>query len=207
MLSAHEVAKWFIYNNPELASGFIDENTKVNKLLYFSNLMYQCVTDSQLISDDFVAFPNGPVVYSVYRDYRYHGLNALPIQSPVVDEEQRKILEIVNFVYGNLTTKELVEESHSHSLWKNVKNLIPNNPLISFGEVEPELIYYYQALYKTYSGIDFSKIVKEKICDNIYYYFKDSFEMSDDIVERLSSFEKCDEPKFLEMIDGELVMS
>lgn len=46
MLTAHKVAKWFIFHNPELASGFIDENIKVNKLLYFSNLMYICVEKS-----------------------------------------------------------------------------------------------------------------------------------------------------------------
>ena len=39
-LNTHEVAKWFIYNNPELAYGYLDENVKLNKLLYFSNLMF-----------------------------------------------------------------------------------------------------------------------------------------------------------------------
>ena len=53
MLTAHEAAKWFIFNNPDLASGYIDENTKVNKLLYFSNLMYKCVEGDRLISDEF----------------------------------------------------------------------------------------------------------------------------------------------------------
>ena len=30
-LSAHEVAKWFIYNNRQLANGYLDENVKLNK--------------------------------------------------------------------------------------------------------------------------------------------------------------------------------
>ncbi len=207
MLTAHEVSKWFIYNNPELASGFIDENTKVNKLLYFSNLMYKCVEDERLISDDFVAFPNGPVVYSVYRDYRYNGLSALPLQCPFIEGVQRKVLEIVNFVYGNYTTQELVDESHTHTLWKKVKQMIPNNPIISFDNIEPDLILYYQSLFSTYSKMDFSKIHKEKICGNVYYYDKDSFEMTDEIIDKLSMFDKFEEPKFLEMVDGELVVS
>lgn len=207
MLTAHEVAKWFIFKNPELASGYIDENTKVNKLLYFSNLMYKCVEKDSLISDEFVAFPNGPVVYSVYRDYRYHGLSALPSQSPVIEGVQKKILEIINFVYGNYSTKELVDESHTHSQWKSVKHLIPNNPTIDFDEVDPDLISYYQALFSTYSEVDFSRIAKEKICGNVYYYYKDTFEMTDEIIDKLSSFERFEEPKFLEMIDGELVVS
>lgn len=63
MLSGNEVARWFIFHNPELASGYIDENTKINKLLYFSNLMYYCIHNEYLIKDEFVAFPNGPVVF------------------------------------------------------------------------------------------------------------------------------------------------
>lgn len=207
MLTAHEVAKWFIFNNPELASGFIDENTKVNKLLYFSNLMYRCVENKKLISDDFVAFPNGPVVYSVYRDYRYNSLSTLPMESPVIEGVQKKILEIINFVYGNYSTKELVEESHTHSQWRDVEHLIPNNPKINFDKVDEELAAYYRALFSTYSELDFSKIGKEKICGNVYYFYKESFNMTDEVIEKLSAFELFDEPKFIEMVDGELVMS
>ena len=55
--------------------------------------------------------------------------------------------------------------------------------------------------------MDFSKLIKDKINNNVYYYFKDSFDMTDEIIEKLSTFDKYDEPKFLEMIDGELVVS
>lgn len=207
MLSGNEVAKWFIFHNPELASGYIDENTKINKLLYFSNLMYYCINNKNLINEDFIAFPNGPVVFSVYRDYRYNGLNSLPQQIITPTEIQLKILNIINFIYGNASTDELVNESHTHSLWKDVQHLIPNNPKIEFKNVEPELVAYNKALYNTYADIDFSNIVKEKIKNNIYYYFKDSFDMTDEIIDKLSTFDKYDEPKFLEIIDGELVVS
>ena len=39
MITGNVTAKWFIFHNPELASGYIDENIKVNKLVYFSKLM------------------------------------------------------------------------------------------------------------------------------------------------------------------------
>lgn len=207
MLSGNDVAKWFIFHNPELASGYIDENTKINKLLYFSNLMHYCINNENLISEDFIAFPNGPVIFSVYRDYRYNGLNSLPQQIITPTEFQLKILNIINFIYGNASTDELVNESHTHSLWKDVQHFIPNNPKIEFKNVEPELVAYNKALYNTYADIDFSNIVKEKIKNNIYYYFKDSFDMTDEIIDKLSTFDKYDEPKFLEIIDGELVVS
>lgn len=207
MLNAEETAKWFIYHNPELASGYIDANTKVNKLLYFANLMYRCVHNENLINEDFIAFPNGPVVFSVYRDYRYNGLNRILSNVSIPDERQLKVLNIVNFVYGNTSTKELVEESHTHSLWKRVEKYIPNNPRIDFGDIEEDLIEYNKALYRTYADMDSSQLIKEQINGNIYYYYKNSFEMTDDIIERLSILEQCDEARFLEIIDGELVMS
>lgn len=206
-MTGSEVVKWFIFHNPELASGYIDENTKINKLVYLSNLMYRCVHKADLIQDEFVAFPNGPVIYSVYRDYRYNGLNKLPKSILQLDVEQEKILNIINFIYGDMPVEKLVEESHSHSLWKNVQHLIPGNPKIDFDDIDAELVEYNQNLYSTYSEIEFSKLKKEKIKGNIYYYLKDSFNMAEDVIERLSSFDKYDEPKFLELIDGELVVS
>lgn len=207
MLSGKDITKWFIYHNPELASGYIDENTKINKLLYFSNLMYYCINKENLIDEEFVAFPNGPVIYSVYRDYRYNGLNSLPKEIITPNELQLKVLNIINFVYGNLSTDELVSESHSHSLWKDVSHLIPHNPRIDFQNIEPELVEYNIALYNAYADFDFSNIQKEKINNNIYYYFKDSFCMTEEIIEKLSRLNKNSEPQFLELVNGELVVS
>lgn len=39
MITGNVAAKWFIFHNPEFASGYIDENIKVNELVYFSKLM------------------------------------------------------------------------------------------------------------------------------------------------------------------------
>ncbi len=62
-------------------------------------------------------------------------------------------------------------------------------------------------MYRTYAEVDFGVLVEEKICGNIYYYLKDSFVMPDNIVENLSQLGRYGEPRFLEYIDGELVIS
>lgn len=207
MITGREVAEWFIYHNPHLASGYIDENTKINKLLYFSNLLYYCVTGDTLIDEEFIAFPNGPVVFSVYRDYRYNGLNQYPHQITRFSTDIEQILNIINFVYGNYSTKELVKETHEHSLWKEICHLIPNNPTINFQKVDPSLESFYKSIFDTYSNFDFSRLIKEKIGGNTYYYIKDNLEISDDIIEELSKFPESSEPHFLEIINGELVVS
>lgn len=191
-LNTHEVAKWFIYNNPELAYGYLDENVKLNKLLYFSNLMYYCVEKENLLDEEFIAFPKGPVIFSIYRDYRFNGLNIMPVSDGIknLENQQRQILNIISFVYGNKDANELVDETHKHLLWKDVSCFIPNNPQIDFSKTDSNLIHFFCALYNTYKDFDFSDIKKEKINGNIFYYSKSNFELTDDIIGELMHFEK-----------------
>lgn len=207
MVTGNDVAKWFISHNPELASGYIDENTKVNKLAYFSNLMYYCVHGTSFISDEFIAFPNGPVIFSIYRDYRYNGLNAIPSHLEPMEKEYEKVLNITNFIYGGYSVADLISESHTHNLWKDVEHLIPENPQIDFSTTDPALIEYNKSIYDAYSGIDFSRIRREKIGGNIYYYMDGELDITDDMVETLSAYRSNGEPKFIELIGGELVVS
>ncbi|MBQ9990105.1 MAG: DUF4065 domain-containing protein [Lachnospiraceae bacterium] len=209
LLNSHEVAKWFIYNNPSLASGYSDENIKLNKLLYFSSLMYYCIEEKMLLDESFVAFPKGPVIRSIYRDYRYNGLDRMPDSDSIqeMNERQRQVLYIINFVYGDRNASELIDESHEHSLWKDVESFIPNNPLIDFKYTEIELKEYYRSLFNMYKGFDFSDIKKDKINGNIFYYSKSTFEMTDEIMFKLSQLDKMSSPQYIELLDGELVFS
>lgn len=209
VLKSHDLAKWFIYNNPSLSSGYFDENAKLNKLLYFSALMYYCVKNEQLIDEPFVAFPKGPVIQSVYRDYRYNGLDKMPSNDNIInaDETQKQIVQIVNFIYSEKTASDLINETHEHNLWKDVSDYIPNNPIIDFSCIDESLSRYYVNLYDMYKNTDFSDLRKEKINGNVFYYSKKNLSMTDDVVSELSDMPKLDEAKFVEIIDGELVFS
>ena len=209
LLNGHEVAKWFIFNNHQLANGYIDGNIKLNKLLYFANLMFYCINRELLIEDDFVAFPKGPVIFSIYKDYRYNGLDEIPADDFVngINKEQEQILNIINFLYGNKDVNELVEISHSHNIWNEKKDLIPQNPIIEFDKISQEFIDYYNNLYNIYKDMDFSKIRMEKINGNIFYYDINNLEMNDKVVEQLLLYDKFDEPQFIEDVNGELVFS
>ena len=75
-MKAVDLAKWFIYKNPNLSRGYIDENTKLNKLVYFSNLMYYSLKNENLIEDNFEHWDHGPVVREIYKSYRYGDLSS-----------------------------------------------------------------------------------------------------------------------------------
>lgn len=209
VLKSHDLARWFIYNNPSLLSGYFDENAKLNKLLYFSALMYYCVKNEQLIDEPFIAFPKGPVIQSVYRDYRYNGLDKMPSSDDIIDadETQKQIVRIINFIYSEKTATDLINEMHEHNLWKDVSDYIPNNPVIDFSCIDESLSRYYVNLYEMYKTFDFSDLGKEKINGNIFYYSRKNMSMTDEIVSELSDMPNMYEPKFIEEIDGELVFS
>jgi len=209
ILNSHELARWFIFNNPSLASGYLDENVKLNKLLYFTALMYYCVRKEQLIDEPFIAFPKGPVLKSVYRDYRYNNLDKMPKNDDITeaDDVQKQIIYIINFIYSDRTATDLINETHEHNIWKAVSDYIPNNPIIDFSDVDESLSKYFVNLYDIYKSLDFSDLKKEKINGNVFYYSPRNLTLTDDIVSELSELPLINEPQFIENIDGELVFS
>lgn len=203
MYNAKDVARWFLFNNKELCSGDRSGNIKLNKLLYFSNLMNNVIKGENLIKENFEKWDNGPVIPSIYRDYRYHSLFENNVAEYNENCNNEIILKIVNFVYGDNSAEELVDESHKHSIWYELNK----NEYLDFSKIAKKEQLMMLNLYNLYKDIDIDNIAKEKILDNTYYYYKDEFDLTEDIVSELKKMEKMEYPVFLEKIDGELVMS
>lgn len=200
----NDLAKWFLYKNPALCAGYIDENTKLNKLLYFSYLMYYAVNDENLTEDTFEKWDNGPVSREIYKNYRYNNLsNYVDEKVEIQNKNVLKVLQIVNFVYSNKTARELSEETHNHSIWIDAGK----NENIDFSKISSKEKNLMKNLYEAYKNMDFDNISMEKIAGNIYYYDKTNLTISDDIVSKLEKMELRNDPMFIEDIEGELVFS
>ena len=208
MVEAKTVSKWFIKKNPYLASGYIDENTKLNKLLYFANLYSFAVNGETMMPDSFIAFPNGPVIFDIYKDYRYNELSRFPEEDIKIDEKYLKILNVINFVYGNMKKDDLVDLSHTHNVWNDVKERIPHNPRIVFENADKQLIEKCREIYKAYENVNFELLKKEVINGNVFYYYSDNIgTLTDSMIEELMTLPEDDEAHFIELIDGELIIS
>lgn len=203
-MKAKDLAKWFLSNNSSLINGYIDGNTKLNKLLYFSNLMYYSVLDKNLIEEDFERWDNGPVIKEIYKDYRYNGLcNKWNCNIKIKDKVVEQILRIINFVYGDMSAKRIADESHESSIWKNTGK----NQKINFKDIDINERTFMKNLYETYSCFDFENCGIEKINGNKYLYDKRNITITDELVLELEKIGYNNEPMFLEMVDGELVFS
>ena len=66
-----EIAEWFMKQDISGLDNTQDGNTKMQKLLFFSQLIYMCKNDENTMFDDeFSAFKNGMVLNDIRIKYR-----------------------------------------------------------------------------------------------------------------------------------------
>lgn len=126
MITAMDVANFFIdlINNSKTDDQMT--NLRINKLLYFAQGEYLAKYDKPLFEEDFEAWKYGPVVPIVYQTFS--PLRNTPIQG-VTDEYDRSVftrdnrLFLIDFLakYGKYSTGYLVEMTHmKNAPWNNV---------------------------------------------------------------------------------------
>ncbi|MBU0578840.1 DUF4065 domain-containing protein [Patescibacteria group bacterium] len=137
-IPALNVANYFIQ-----ASSQDDEpdltNLKLQKLLYFAQGQYLAKFNKPLFEDDIEAWEYGPVVKSVYHQFKHCGafpITAFDIDSEVnISDEKTLFLKKVWSKYAKYSAEHLVDITHKKgSPWeKNYKNglnnIIPQNEL------------------------------------------------------------------------------
>lgn len=93
-------------------------NMRVNKLLYFAQGWSLARRGLPLFSDDFEAWPYGPVVPRIYQSLKIsgsekvHGVMSDNYSDHIVQEEQRLLLDVLH-EYDKYSTSGLVGLSHA----------------------------------------------------------------------------------------------
>lgn len=144
--SASAVAQWFLAeNNRRMHEGDSDYIThlKLQKLLYYAQGCYVAETGNALFGDTIEAWTHGPVVPSVYKDYKAHGSDPIKCEGdlsfPEIDSETQGMLQEVFDVFGQYSAWKLREMTHEEDPWKNTQQ----NDVIPL----PEICRYFEAEY------------------------------------------------------------
>lgn len=119
--TAIEIANWYIER--ATADGEVLTNLKIQKLLHIANGWALCFFDEPLFNDKIEAWPYGPVVPSVYKEFKHYGAGSVEQTdfAPNVDEQTKKVLESVWRFYGGKTAITLVALTHKeNSPWSQV---------------------------------------------------------------------------------------
>lgn len=120
--TAAEVARYFLWRaNSE---GKRLTNKKLQKLLYYAQAWHLALDDSPLFDDDIEAWIHGPVVPSVYREYKRYGFSPLPcttLREETENVPERELLDEIWNVYGKYDADYLEALTHSETPWQDAR--------------------------------------------------------------------------------------
>lgn len=131
--NASSIAKWFLAKNKsesieheatgddyEVYEGIT--HLKLQKLLFYAQGIYLALNDNMLFYDQIVAWEHGPVVKSVYDEYKQNGRNPINIELNPEDENlinkietDSRAIETLRLCYDNFaiyTAWQLREMTH-----------------------------------------------------------------------------------------------
>lgn len=101
----------------------LDGNMKLNKLLFFAQLISLSKNQKLLFPEEIYAFRNGPVVETVRSDYRNNDINKTVKDAQKVDlsdqKEELEVLKLAVDIFGHLSAQELSELTHTLPEWKS----------------------------------------------------------------------------------------
>ncbi len=78
--TASHIAKWFLaYNRSMMQDSDADtiSNLKLQKLLYYAQGIFLAINDEPLFEEPILAWAHGPVVESVYHEYKAYGSSGI----------------------------------------------------------------------------------------------------------------------------------
>lgn len=133
--TAADVARWFICHNQTealLNEGEDISNLKLQKLLYYAQGAVLAILNVPLFDDEIVAWEHGPVVVSVYHEYKSNGRNGIPFDETMFikeeySEEEESILTDVYEEFGQYSAWKLRNMTHRETPWQST----PKNNVIS----------------------------------------------------------------------------
>ncbi|MDV0446657.1 hypothetical protein MsAg5_05070 [Methanosarcinaceae archaeon Ag5] len=116
MKSAIDIGKWFVSQKLDTPQNTLDGNIKLQKLLFFAQLIHLKRNNTLLFEECFLAFTNGPVVESVRLSYKEN--YDLFGTECVYDDTELESLILTNEIFGDSEAIELVEISHHSPAWR-----------------------------------------------------------------------------------------
>ena len=148
-VSPEIIAEWFIKRNLDNPTNTFKGNMKLQKLLFFSQLVYMCKNNGETMYDEkFSAFDNGMVLEPIRKEYlkNYSRLKKESQKEIVLPKKVEESLKITEDIFGNCTADELSELSHQFETWSKYLRLsIEDN---NYHNKEKAVVVPYEELEK-----------------------------------------------------------
>jgi uncharacterized phage-associated protein len=141
METASKVAKWILaynrfYEDTEDAPKI--SNMKLQKLLYYTQGCFLAAQNRPLFGDEIAAWPHGPVVESVYNEYKGFGSGGIVLEKgyeyPRFERETTDLLMNVHRAFAWHSASKLRNMTHSEDPWRETpqKAVIPKDLIAKY---------------------------------------------------------------------------
>jgi uncharacterized phage-associated protein len=132
MSPAKDIAEYFLASVDEDAGDSLS-NLKVQKLCYYAQGFHLALTGNPLFPEEIQAWEHGPVIPSLYREYKQYG--AAPIPRPDdfdpdrIEPKVRELLDEVYTVYGQFSATKLRNLTHAETPWTDAYSVGPSTAI------------------------------------------------------------------------------
>ena len=120
-LSAQNVANYFL-SLPDEEAGDLISNLKLQKLCYYAQGFYLALFDKPLFDDRIEAWQHGPVVKSLYHEYKDCGAAGIPsvkeLDLSIYPKRACNLLNEIYKIYGQYSALRLRQFTHREPPWK-----------------------------------------------------------------------------------------
>jgi len=150
MTNAIDVAHWFL-GTIDREAGDAITHLKLQKLVYYAQAWALARLDKPLFEEDLEAWTHGPVVPSLFEQFKETGWEALPYpdEVPTFDSDVETLLEEILDVYGQLSARHLENLTHNEAPWQAARGNLPDE-IRAITPISKEIMKtYYQNLFKS----------------------------------------------------------
>ncbi len=147
MLNVRQVADYFL-SQVDAEVGDSLSNLKLQKLVYYAQGFNLAITGAKLFPEEICAWEHGPVVPSLYGQFKQHGAEPIPppengILTEEYPKEAKDLMDEVATVYGQFSASKLRNMTHEEMPWKEAYTMGTATPIS-----EQTMAEYFKTLVK-----------------------------------------------------------
>ncbi|WP_221568998.1 Panacea domain-containing protein [Alkalihalobacillus sp. TS-13] len=194
-VKALDLAKWFIKHDFDKPKDTIEGNSKLQNLIYFSQLIHLAKNGDTLFNDKIYASENGSVIEAISKQYYDKDfISEASVYNGEFPEEIIETLLITIEIFGGLSATELLDINYQQNSWIKAYNNSSVGRSNSKDESEINIdclikddLNNFRELLSAYDSIN-NNLDFRVIKGRTYYFDPTKLELSDEIIKKLEEF-------------------
>ena len=131
-----------IVSKTDLEHGDTISNLKLQKMMYYQQGFHLAYFGTPLFDEDIVAWQYGPVVPSVYKEYKSFESNSISTSKEGISlsDDEEELFNNVYEEYNQFSAVALMKMTHEESPWKTteINSVISRDKMMSFFKTQVE---------------------------------------------------------------------